>query len=175
MIQSIKNDSLTTVNVITLQIRLKELEQFKNCFATMSSTAALLAGFCYGAMSVDTWSAKTPEVIKGGYMITTTASMSFGLMTIVTSVFCGMLGPGLALRGHKGADSVHQAVNTMRDEFRNTLNYFIAQLTIFQVSLLFKCFLLFKFSIAFGLAMIQFCFLIAFAVLGNRIFVKLYV
>lgn len=108
-------------------------------------------------------------------MITTTASMSFGLLTIVTSVFCGMLGPGLALRGHKGADSVHQAVDTMRDEFRNTLNYFIAQLTIFQISLLFKYFLLFRFTIAFGLAMIQFMFLIAFVVLGNQIFVKLYV
>ena len=122
MIQSIKNDSLTTVNVITLQIRLKELEQFKNCFATMSSTAALLAGFCYGAMSVDTWSAKTPEVIKGGYMITTTASMSFGLMTIVTSVFCGMLGPGLALRGHKGALTPSTRLSTQCEMSSATLS-----------------------------------------------------
>ena len=175
MIQAIKSDSLTTVNVITLQVRLKELDQFKNCFVTMATTSALLSGFSYGSMSTTTWSTKAPELLKIAYMIMTTTSMAFGLLTILTSSFCSMLGPGLALRGTQGHESINKAVDTMRDEFNQTLKYFLITLLTFQVSVFFKMFLVYRISIALSINAILVVFLIYFIKKGLYIFDILHV
>ena len=42
--------------------------------------------------------------------------MGFGLLTIIVAALCSMLGPGLALRGHEGALSMHKAVDAMKEE-----------------------------------------------------------
>ena len=97
----------------------------------MATTSALLSGFSYGAMSTTTWNSKKPELLKVAYMACTTASMAFGLLTIITSSFCSMLGPGLALRGSDGHQSINLAVDTMRDEFNSTLRYFVIMLVTF--------------------------------------------
>ena len=97
----------------------------------MASTSALLSGFSYGSMSTTTWNTKAPELLKIAYMIMTTTSMAFGLLTIVTSSFCSMLGPGLALRGGDGHNSINDAVDTMKDEFNGTLKYFVIMLLTF--------------------------------------------
>ena len=47
------------------------------------------------------------------YLAFTTGAMGCGLIVIVVSSLAGMLGPGLALRGPEGAQSVHKAVETM--------------------------------------------------------------
>jgi|TARA_B110001450_G_C17395447_1_gene389449 hypothetical protein len=48
------------------------------------------------------------------YLSTTTLAMGFGLLVIIIASLCGMLGPGLALRGPEGPKSVHLAVDTMK-------------------------------------------------------------
>ena len=97
----------------------------------MATTSALLSGFSYGSMSTTTWNSKKPELLKIAYMIMTTASMAFGLLTIITSSFCSMLGPGLALRGRDGHESINLAVDTMKEEFNETLKYFVIMLLTF--------------------------------------------
>lgn len=53
-------------------------------------------------------------MISFGFLSTTSAAMGFGLLTIIIASLCGMLGPGLALRGHEGANSMHKAVDIMK-------------------------------------------------------------
>jgi len=53
MIQAIKNERLTGVQVRTLEIRYKELDFWKTTFTTMAGQSAMLTGFCYGGLSVD--------------------------------------------------------------------------------------------------------------------------
>jgi hypothetical protein len=64
----------------------------------------MLAGFCYSGISLaKADDLKFSSFVSFGYLAATTAGMGFGLLTIVVSSLCGMLGPGLALRGSEGA------------------------------------------------------------------------
>jgi len=81
----------------------------------MASQSALLAGFCYGGLSMEI-DPKVPGLIQFGYLATTTGGMGFGLLCITIAALCGMLGPGLALRGGEGANSMHKAVENMKME-----------------------------------------------------------
>lgn len=45
-----------------------------------------------------------------------------------------MFGPGLALRGPEGADSMHKAVDIMQEYSRSSFNVFLAGLVFFHIS-----------------------------------------
>ena len=47
----------------------------------MASQSALLAGFCYGGLSMEI-DPKVPGMIQFGYLFTTTGGMGFGLLCI---------------------------------------------------------------------------------------------
>jgi len=81
MITAIKNSTLTELQVKTLNIREKELNYWSTTFQTMASQSALLAGFCYGGLSMEIDS-KVPGLIQFGYLATTTGGMAFGLLCI---------------------------------------------------------------------------------------------
>lgn len=128
MIQAIKNTTLTEVQVRTLAIRQKELDYWQKTFNTMARQSAMLAGFCYGGLSISSGNVDDP-LYQGslcfGYLSSTTACVGFGLLTIVIASLCSMLGPGLALRGSEGATSMHKAVDTMKDESTHCFYFFI--------------------------------------------------
>jgi len=129
---------------MTLKIRLKELDQLKNCFNWMGSSSALLSGFTYGAISVPTYNQlDNLWIIRFGFLAATTATMGIGLISILICSFCNIFGPGLALRGDKGSGSVDFAVKTMTKEFNVCIQFYILQLTTFFVSLFFKTVLLY--------------------------------
>jgi hypothetical protein len=67
----------------------------------MAGQSAMITGFCYGGLSLadPTDGDKWTNMISLGFLSTTSAAMGFGLLTIVIASLCGMLGPGLALRG----------------------------------------------------------------------------
>ena len=81
MINAIKNSTLTDLQVKTLNIREKELNYWSTTFQTMASQSALLAGFCYGGLSMEI-EGKVPGLIQFGYLATTTGGMGFGLLCI---------------------------------------------------------------------------------------------
>ena len=77
----------------------------------------MLAGFSYGGLSLGKLNdQKFSGIIPLGYLVLTTAAMAFGLLTIVVASLNSILGPGLALRGKNGAQSMHDAVEVMKDE-----------------------------------------------------------
>lgn len=84
----------------------------------MGSQSALLAGFAYGGLSVPI-SSKISSLISFGYLSTTTMAMGFGLLSITIATFCQMFGPGLALRGKDGPESMHKAVDNMKEESKH--------------------------------------------------------
>ena len=163
------------MQVITLNIREKEIEQYQNCFKTMAGTSALLSGFAYGAISTPTYN-QTDNlfIIKFGYLASITAAMGIGLIIIVISSFCSIFGAGLALRGNKGADSVHQAVKVMGQYFNLNLGFFMMQLLLFQVSLIFMMIILYPWPMAFGIDVILVLFLLFFLYKALDIFNKLH-
>ena len=103
MLQAIQDTTLTGVHVKRLSIREKEMEYWANTFKTMASQSAMLAGFCYSGLSL---SASDDGLFTSfasfGYLITCTAGLSFGLITIIISALTSIFGPGLALRGKDG-------------------------------------------------------------------------
>ena len=81
MIKAFKNSTLTELQVKTLNIRWKELDYWSLTFKTIAAQSALLAGFCYGGLSMpvdDSISGK----IQFGYLASTTGGMGFGLCAI---------------------------------------------------------------------------------------------
>ena len=86
MINAIKNSTLTELQVKTLNIREKELNYWSTTFHTMASQSALLAGFCYGGLSLEIGK-KVNSLVAFGYLSTTTCGMAFGLLCITIAAF----------------------------------------------------------------------------------------
>ena len=81
-----------------------------------------------------------------------------------------MLGPGLALRGGEGANSVHQAVEAMKKESKNCFIFFMAQLLFFHLSSFLLMWTLYSTTTATVINVILLVFLIAFIWNGMDIY-----
>jgi hypothetical protein len=154
-------------------IRQKELEFWKTTFTTMAAQSAMLTGFCYGGLSID--AEKKSWVINFGYLSVTTCAMGFGLLTIVIGSLCGMLGPGLALRGPDGPKSVHMAVDVMKSEAVACFGFFMLQLFFFHLSSFSLMWILYSSRVAIIVNIVLAFFLVLFLVNGFTIWNKLHV
>lgn len=155
----------------------------------------ILSGFCYGGLSISTYvnqdskdykdldselTYKSPlhyfqGMIAFGYLASTTLAMGFGLLTIITSSLCSMLGPGLALRGSEGALSMHKAVDTMKDESTNCFYFFMLQLLFFHISSFLLMWMIYSAPIAIVVNIVLLIFLVVFVVNGLDIVQKLHI
>lgn len=118
---------------------------------------------------------KIPGWIQFGYLSTTTCGMAFGLLCITIAALCSMLGPGLALRGSNGAESMHQAVENMKLESRTCFTFFILQLLFFHLSSFLLMWTLYTKTVALFVNAILLVFLIIFVKNGLDIYQKLHV
>lgn len=81
---------------------------------TFTSQSAMLAGFCYSGISLTRHDEKQfSSLLSFLYLVATTASLGFGLLTVIDTTLTNIFGPGLALRGKDGPVSVHKAVKFM--------------------------------------------------------------
>ena len=101
--------------------------------------------------------------------------MAFGLLTIVVAALCSILGPGLALRGHKGAQSMHEAVEVMKAESGQCFYSFISLLLCFHLSSFLLMWVLYTSWVALVVNIVLAIFLIMFIVNGLDIYQKLHV
>lgn len=106
MLGAIKNSTLSDLQVKSLNIREKELQYWSMTFSTMAGQSALLAGFCYGGLSIQMGD-EVGHWVQFGYLSTTTCGMALGLLCITIAALSSILGPGLALRGSSGTESMH--------------------------------------------------------------------
>ena len=66
---------------------------------TVGTQSALLAGFAYnGIIQVDI-PEDANELLRGAWLVTSCFAMGFEMICLVSTSFCVMFGPGLALRG----------------------------------------------------------------------------
>lgn len=116
---------------------------------------------------------KVPGLIQFGYLATTTGGMGFGLLCITIAALCGMLGPGLALRGGEGANSMHKAVENMKIESKHCFMFFMLQLLFFHMSSFLLMWTLYSKTVAFIINIILGIFLFLFIWNGKDIYDKL--
>lgn len=84
-----------------------------------------------------------------------------------------MLGPGLALRGGDGANSMHKAVESMKSESKQCFMYFMLQLFFFHMSSFLLMWTLYSRPVALVINIILGIFLVLFIVNGKDIYDKL--
>lgn len=86
-----------------------------------------------------------------------------------------MLGPGLALRGSDGANSMHKAVESMKAESHVCFNFFLLQLLSFHCSSFLLMWVLYTKTVAIVINCILAVFLLAFIHNGFEIYNELHV
>ena len=111
MLYADKNALRTNLKVNMLRIRERELMFFTNNCLSISTSAALLAGFAWYGLTEVPFESDANVVIQTAYLVVTTLIMGLELLTVVNATLCAILGPGLALRGPDG--SMHTAVAGM--------------------------------------------------------------
>ena len=116
MLYADKNALRTNLKVNMLRIRERELMFFTNNCLSISTSAALLAGFAWYGLTEVPFESDANVVVQTAYLVVTTLIMGLELLTVVNATLCAILGPGLALRGPDG--SMHTAVAGMMTHYR---------------------------------------------------------
>ena len=129
-----KNALRTQLKVNMLRIRERELLFFTNNCLSISTSAALLAGFAWYGLTEVPFDLQANVVVQTLYLVVTTLIMGLELLTVVNATLCAILGPGLALRGPDG--SMHNAVNGMMTHYKFTFACFTCGLLCFHISAL---------------------------------------
>ena len=84
-----------------------------------------------------------------------------------------MLGPGLALRGGEGAESMHKAVEGMKMESKQCFFFFMLQLLFFHMSSFLLMWTMYSKPVAITINVILGIFLVLFIKNGQDIYDKL--
>lgn len=157
MLYADKNALRTQLKVQMLRIREKELLYYTNNCLSISTSAALLAGFAWYGLTEVPFDEQADAVTQTLYLVVTTLIMGLELLTVVNATLCAILGPGLALRGPDG--SMHTAVNGMMTHYKFTLMCFATGLICFMLSALLYGWMQFSWTLALPMTLVIFYFL----------------
>lgn len=146
MLYADKNALRTQLKVQMLRIREKELLYYTNNCLSISTSAALLAGFAWYGLTEVPFEEQADAMTQTLYLVVTTLIMGLELLTVVNATLCAILGPGLALRGPDG--SMHTAVNGMMTHYKFTLMCFATGLICFMLSALLYGWMQFSWTLA---------------------------
>jgi len=126
------------LEVDLLALRQKELDHFTMCCLTLSSPAALIAGFAYTGIAEVTIPEDTHWAMEGLYYIMTVSAMLFQIAATIRASLVALMGPALALRGKAG--SMHRSVEAMEPCFRGAWRNFLAGMFCILMSTLINVF-----------------------------------
>ena len=101
------------------------------------------------------------------YILCSTGAVSFGLITVLTGILSSNLGPGMALRGKYGTQSVHIAVDVLNSKSTGCYNSFLTQLSFFYVSCALLMFARYTLVVAIPVNLIMMVFMIKFIIQGH--------
>jgi hypothetical protein len=152
-----KNALRTQLKVNMLRIRERELLFFTNNCLSISTSAALLAGFAWYGLTEVPFDLEANVGVQTLYLVVTTLIMGLELLTVVNATLCAILGPGLALRGPDG--SMHNAVNGMMTHYKFTFACFTCGLLCFHVSALLYAWMQFEWELALPVSILLLYFL----------------
>jgi len=157
MLYADKNALRTALKVSMLRIRERELLYYTNNCLSISTSAALLAGFAWYGLTEVPFDEGANVYTQTLYLVVTTLIMGLELLTVVNATLCAILGPGLALRGPDG--SMHDAVQGMMIHYRFTLACFTGGIIFFMVSALLYAWMQFSWELAVPMTLVIIYFL----------------
>mmetsp|Transcript_23391 Transcript_23391/g.78658 ORF Transcript_23391/g.78658 Transcript_23391/m.78658 type:complete len:188 (+) Transcript_23391:106-669(+) len=152
MLYADKNALRTNLKVNLLRIRERELNFYTNNCLSISTQAALLAGFAWYGLTEVPFEPDASDAVQAVYLIVTTLIMGLEMLTVVNATLTAILGPGLALRGPDG--SMHRAVDGMMTHYRFTFACFSLGLLCFQFSALLYGWMQFTWDIALPMSIL---------------------
>ncbi|KAL1512188.1 hypothetical protein AB1Y20_005453 [Prymnesium parvum] len=158
MLYADKNALRTSLKVNMLRIRERELSYYTNNCLSISTSAALLAGFAWYGLTEVPFNEKANVYTQTLYLVVTTLIMGLELLTVVNATLCAILGPGLALRGPDG--SMHDAVTGMMIHYRFTLACFTGGIIFFMISALLYAWMQFNAELAVPMTLVIIYFLV---------------
>jgi len=157
MLYADKNALRTSLKVNMLRIRERELSYYTNNCLSISTSAALLAGFAWYGLTEVPFDDNADVYTQTLYLVVTTLIMGLELLTVVNATLCAILGPGLALRGPDG--SMHDAVQGMMIHYRFTLACFTGGIIFFMISALLYAWMQFNWELAVPMTLVIIYFL----------------
>eukprot|EP00742_Colponemidia_sp_Colp-10_P002696 GILJ01002882.1.p1 GENE.GILJ01002882.1~~GILJ01002882.1.p1 ORF type:complete len:231 (+),score=12.41 GILJ01002882.1:75-767(+) len=126
MLLANKAATVSELTVTFLEVRAKELDYYTSNYNAISTMASLIAGFAFAALTIPIPETDDPHVfLKLTCLVSTACAMGFELVAVTIATFCTMFGPGLALRGSHGPDSIHKAVEELKDHMNVTMTFFL--------------------------------------------------
>mmetsp|Transcript_15302 Transcript_15302/g.24940 ORF Transcript_15302/g.24940 Transcript_15302/m.24940 type:complete len:191 (+) Transcript_15302:3-575(+) len=126
-----------------------EVEWYCQNYSMMTGQAAMLAGFAFTQLSTPVPSDHPPPfLVEFWYLFLTCSSIGLELSAIVLSAFLSVWGPSLALRGKKGTDDLHRAVECLRDYQDLIFFYFLVGWVLFFFSSILQVWVYFKRKVA---------------------------
>jgi len=116
------------------EILFRELDFYNTAFSSLSTAAALLAGFAFSglAIALDEGPNRRVRDVLALFCLVTTA---INLVALCAATFAAIFSVRLALRGSQGEDNVEQAVRRARQEYKLVLRIFVAGIVGFFASL----------------------------------------
>jgi hypothetical protein len=101
--------------------------------------------------------------------------MICGMTVIIVGTLCSIFGPGLALRGADGSNSMHKAVEVMKGESVFLFNVFSTMLFFFHLSSLMLMWVLYDRAVAICVNIVLIIFFVMFIKNGIEITSRLHV
>lgn len=149
MLQLAKNEAVTRMARQQVEIRELEVNWYCANYAMMVGQAAMLAGFAFSQLTTPMPARHPPPfLLEFVYLFLTCCAIGFELSVILVSTTLTVWGPGLALRGPKGARDLHRATLVLRDYQFMVFVYFIAGWTVYFVSSALEVWIYFKKRVA---------------------------
>ena len=122
----------TDLKVSLLAIRDRELNFYVQNLRSIATQAGVMSGFAYATVTSATGMAHHGDWQAVLFLLVTTIAMDLNIFALGAATWCGMLGPGLALRGPDGA--MDKAVEGLALEYRNIFLAFALGITFFLFS-----------------------------------------
>lgn len=123
----------TQVRLQHTEILYRELDLYVTAFTSLSTAAALLAGFAFSGLALALEESVTG--LRALLAILCITSTAINLVALCAATFAAIFSVRLALRGTEGEANVEQAVRQARDEYRLVLRIFVAGIVVFFASL----------------------------------------
>lgn len=115
MLQTRKNQVLTSAAIKQMNVRQNELQFYMNSYWVWGSCCTVMEGFVFSQL-VTPVPPDTEIWLEVLYLVFITVAGGLNLYIITVTTLCCIWGPAMAIRGPEGLRSVHHACDFFKDE-----------------------------------------------------------
>jgi len=133
MLQLYKNNVITEATQQQASVRQMELDFYTNNYWIWGTTATVMAGWVFTQLTNSVPEGTDPR-LEMAYLLCTAVSLGLDLCIITWTTLCCIWGPGLALRGRRGMQDFHKAVDFLRDQQMEIYRCFVMSVVTYFIS-----------------------------------------